>query len=874
MAKYPKISGNTTSNKYDLGTYNSNDGIFGVYTFTNNDNTQQAFAVVVVRNTDTSNSLHVNDISLDSDQNSNIGNAFLLDPLNNLSELHLGAEVNQLLAPGSEGTSTSDIEDGGVVLASKVLTIPDSGSVDENSELNVNTNYKIIPIYTTTDISSNPISPNSYAAFIIRYKPSNVINEGVVALSIDTSSEVVSINLECSSYDELNFIMQKGFMTGLTFNTDSNIQDNGILDLGLFPIGTSSVNSNNAMHFRDVSTNQGTYYITSSNINDEDDFDSVAGDYYIKDFTSQIVDNGSGITSITNSVAFPHNFENNASLFTLVKRYQLKVDATIHQTASFSNTNQSIVENYSASDFVMYLSHKINVQDAASNVTTYKYFAKLGFYPQTTIPSSQAGDIIHNHVLDNNDNPEYYNTANLPLYNGGATNLRVNFRHNNFNGGGEYEVDSFVMDEHMILQGSKAFNSKPLKYIEVFTENDTSPLSNVNNGTDANTTVNTFLASAMNGDTKDIAVRYPITIDAAFVDLYSTVTQDGVTTYHAINEDSVDGHIEATMTTPLSSTAGLFKGLESQLSYKIGFHPKPCELIISKQGTSTGTYHSNDVAVTNWYLEGTSTVVPNTSPVNSDYSGYSGASISNLFNTTSDVITYNPDFTLVNVNGGYGKEFIPLNKIFQKNTYYDSSANKHIARLGFGFSNEGDNNMYIKDVSVAVSRITDADGVPNAPAGQVAGTDYSWAIISNVNASSYPSTTSVSYYNGGTNGYQNHHDYFSEDALVISRLHPDYQPGYSMQGEFSHINMIYFEATPGANADGDYYAEVSVKYFKDDFVSRGSGDSAFHFTNDAAGRETKFIVKVALNSEGDLSIFDLEGDEVSSSIAFGNLNIG
>lgn len=291
MAGYPRITGNvggTNENRYDL--INNLDNSPDVYVFKNPiTEIQEAYMIVIVKNTSTSVDLDVSNIA--SQSNFTEQNGFYLNPTVNsvtgngsTSIPFLGgwdineARLNKIKSTPSQvigsttNTSNADAAVGFIgVKTNTPITDSGDGSFAGNDGIEFNDNStNIVPIYSTSYVISNPIPPGRYAAFIVRYAPISAKNAFTAILKVSNNATDFFIRFGASAVNAVSYFGREANVSrsGTTVSieiTDNNILNQGVLDLGLWPTLTGA-NKNldkdlisKYVQFDDYSVQSGTY---------------------------------------------------------------------------------------------------------------------------------------------------------------------------------------------------------------------------------------------------------------------------------------------------------------------------------------------------------------------------------------------------------------------------------------------------------------------------------------------------------------------------------------------------------------------------------------------------------------------------------------
>lgn len=279
---YPLITGNVNtasgSSKFDLAAFT--DGSFDIYTFEDINGVQSAYLVFVIKNTATGagQDLTVTSISGNTGFNVHWEFDFVED---GETELHLGMDGssnNKLkTSPTGTNTSTTDTHKNanasgaaaffGVNSAEDILG-SDAGFTGNAENLNAVGGTNVIAVYRKSDIVSTPIPPNSYAAFVVKYKPVNTFDTSMdMRMFIANSDQMKTIVFSGVSANLLTFSGRVGTAVstggGTTFSVgDDIIVDTDTFSIGNHPIGHSWGEEDMTIEFADNSQSPGSYTFT------------------------------------------------------------------------------------------------------------------------------------------------------------------------------------------------------------------------------------------------------------------------------------------------------------------------------------------------------------------------------------------------------------------------------------------------------------------------------------------------------------------------------------------------------------------------------------------------------------------------------------
>ena len=311
MAKYPLISGATSTEACLNLRTEAVDAWFDVYTYMNtgaNDNAQRANVVVVIKNkaiVGANTELGIRSLAVRKNGSPNTYPVYVTDTSGS-STIPYGSNLNS----GSEGwnlgpmysgvpflgspESYADASGVGNYIVSSVggltpptgaigfLQIPLTGDVTANSILSstaLGTAGKVIPIYNPAYITSqespndgtvftNPIPDNSYAAFILAFQPTEAAAQNTTYdLIFETTAGNIKLNLTTQSFNEIIMSGTVGSISGSTFTATGemiNDQSNWILGAnatGCYPSTKNAsdlqtqVGDNVVLRVNDESTN-------------------------------------------------------------------------------------------------------------------------------------------------------------------------------------------------------------------------------------------------------------------------------------------------------------------------------------------------------------------------------------------------------------------------------------------------------------------------------------------------------------------------------------------------------------------------------------------------------------------------------------------
>tara|TARA_R110002012_G_scaffold180663_1_gene346510 strand:+ start:1406 stop:4693 length:3288 start_codon:yes stop_codon:yes gene_type:complete len=277
MAIYPKIGlandANPNNTQYHLST-SMGDSQPDVYVFTNTNGTQEASIIVVIKNTHPTGSLNITQMNL---ANNIASEGFTLDPTySNTGTLHIGHDTLNLVKtnPSDCGNGTFTNQD--ATGASGFIGIGSGGISDIQGSTAIagqfNSSGFVLPLYTSSYLIANAIPSGSYAAVLVRFKPTAQILSSAAYLQIVNNVNNYNIYFGPTVYNTITFSGMRGTSTdGGADNTDTwsagsgIISDGGTLDLGLHPVGTDYGSTNNVIKFTDISATPGEWALYSPN---------------------------------------------------------------------------------------------------------------------------------------------------------------------------------------------------------------------------------------------------------------------------------------------------------------------------------------------------------------------------------------------------------------------------------------------------------------------------------------------------------------------------------------------------------------------------------------------------------------------------------
>ena len=258
MAIYPKITGNTggtNENRYDL--LDAKDSISDFYIFKNPaTSVQEAFVIVVIKNTSSDTDLNIEDFVADS--NFTTANGFYLDPTVN-SVTGVGSTVTPFLG-GFDGSGnrvnkinylpqnviTNTTNTSNATGAIGFIGVSSGGVSESGEEFNIGSS-NIIPIYSTAYLKANDIGFGRYAAIVVRYAPVEAKDNFTSVLTIKNNAGNFNVKFGSEAVNSVNYfgreisVNTSGGNTVIDFvSGGATIQDQTVLDLGLWPTITGA----------------------------------------------------------------------------------------------------------------------------------------------------------------------------------------------------------------------------------------------------------------------------------------------------------------------------------------------------------------------------------------------------------------------------------------------------------------------------------------------------------------------------------------------------------------------------------------------------------------------------------------------------------
>ena len=315
MSLYPKISSNTSESAFDLPT-SITDASPDVYVFTNNNGVQQASLVFIIKNTHGTGSLDIDSISL---MQTVAEEGFQLSPTySTTTDIHIGHETLNVVKTSPSATNTGTTTQVDASGAVGFIGISSSGVANEQGALGIGFNASgsthCIPIYDHLFIHANPIPALSYAAIVVRFKPTAQILTSNAYLYIVNNVQNYKVYFFPTVYNTVSYAGMLGQATDGGFpgvdswtSSGNTLNDLGTLDLGLHPIGVdySTHNPNNVVKFHDYSVTAGQYAYFNGTTTD---FSSPNGSLVSTWFnqTSELIDVGFGDVDPGDSLVVPN----------------------------------------------------------------------------------------------------------------------------------------------------------------------------------------------------------------------------------------------------------------------------------------------------------------------------------------------------------------------------------------------------------------------------------------------------------------------------------------------------------------------------------------------------------------------------------------
>ena len=771
MPYYPTIT-DVSPSRWNLPTTDSDSG-FDVYVFDRITpaSAQVALSVIIIRNPDTVNSVNVSNIELNDLA---IGAGFSLNPFTG-GVLSLGGDTIQgeQLVNVNTVTGISNTEFAG---ATKMLKLPPTGDVTiSDLSYSDDADCRVVPLYKTADIANNDIPPNSYAAFILEYKPTAVasFSSNLHTLIISSNEGNRVIPLSSSAYNDMIFSVRTGVLSSGALTGSVAVEDGGRLDLRLWPVESDWENytgqSFYATSMSDESGEYGGWKISSHTKAVELHPDGISS--LGRDFSTDTIDTGLSV-SVWNGdeyVGYSGNQQINALILDdgdyhkVLKNYRLAPDSVLPLKSSNSYLYPSL-ERYDTTPAECRMEYKevygIHQMDPSLPAEladfTFTLYPSGGFYRRMTVPLRYVMTNFANASFDSsdgvytlrNDDPDY----NL-MVPGANFYIDIIVTYNNFAEGGlrdSYQFASTLFSDATLDSVHFADGSISADKYSTDTlgdDDDTALAVALTSGaTDATTASACFSNEAgymsTNSDTsKSVGIRFnctpkPIEFDSMYV-------VGANYPYHAINTsfEGIGGRIE--LQSKLDSEVSPFNFISGAITYNNLYHALPPSLNIARRVNSTSGHRhvitpSTDVydivsdggtfvesAVATWYLEGTATVATIATEhylVGAQVAAYDGidGNSSGSVGTTLGGITPSakPDRKLLlDKSGLVINAFTPKDFIFQKEVKYSPSQNKKIAYFDFVFTNDGDYRIILEKVIIGDSTITDVASTPATPAG-------------------------------------------------------------------------------------------------------------------------------------------------------------
>lgn len=301
MAKYPLIYGNTNP-MFDITDSNgvslsADDSSFDVYTYTNaapGNNTQRSTAVFIVRNDAIANSgtsLNFSQIRLtegNSDSNDYEGTNISINPKSGGSTVPFIGSQHNYNTGGDNVVESPGLETLGIDSGAEASTAigwlkisNDTGTI-ENEDLGVGVSYRVVPLYDVSDLVTDDIPDNSYAAFLVAFHPTEnftAASEIEAKLKVSSASGIKLYPLKVNSYNEVLMAVKAlkdpagaGHYEDFTHNFYS--YDNALINIG--NVGTAKTAAHlydllsvHALEVLDISPNNnvgGLYTWVDSNV--------------------------------------------------------------------------------------------------------------------------------------------------------------------------------------------------------------------------------------------------------------------------------------------------------------------------------------------------------------------------------------------------------------------------------------------------------------------------------------------------------------------------------------------------------------------------------------------------------------------------------
>jgi hypothetical protein len=367
MAVYPKITGNTggtNESAYDL--LDAKDQISDFYVFKSpTTQVQEAFIVVVIKNTSSDTDLNIEDFVADNNFTTN--NGFHLDPTINsvtgagsTSTPFLGgydtdgSRLNKISAtPGNVIATTTNTSN--ATEAVGFIGVKAGGVSQSGDEFNVSST-NIVPIYSTAYLKANDIGFGCYAAILVRYAPTEAKDPFVSILTIKNNAGSFNVKFGSEAVNSVNYFGKE--ITVSTSNSETVIdltsggaiiQDQSVVDLGLWPTLTGA-NKNldrniigKTFKFDDYSVVPGAYSYTDTFLNI----------YYTGLLVDQIASIDGQLTDQLDirNFGFKEVFEQKTRALTIVKQdgsisYDYVVNLAANKSTYLDSDNVALIKSF------------------------------------------------------------------------------------------------------------------------------------------------------------------------------------------------------------------------------------------------------------------------------------------------------------------------------------------------------------------------------------------------------------------------------------------------------------------------------------------------------------------------------------------------
>lgn len=367
MAVYPKITGNTggtNENRYDL--LDAKDNISDFYVFKNpTTQIQEAFVIVVIKNTSSDTDLNIEDFVADS--NFTTANGFYLDPtVNNVTGAgstvtpflggfdSSGNRVNKInYLPQNVITNTTNTSNATEAIG--FIGVSSGGVSESGEEFNIGSS-NIIPIYSTAYLKANDIGFGCYAAILVRYAPAEAKDPFVSVLTIKNNAGNFNVKFGSEAVNSVNYFGREISVDTSNGNTvidfvsgGATIQDQTVLDLGLWPTITGA-NANLDKNLIGKTFKFDDYSVVPGSYNYSDAFFTLYHSSVLQDQTDSIDGQLSDQLEVRNS-GLKAVFEQKSRSLTIVKAdgsisYDYVVNLVANKSAYLDSDNVALIKSF------------------------------------------------------------------------------------------------------------------------------------------------------------------------------------------------------------------------------------------------------------------------------------------------------------------------------------------------------------------------------------------------------------------------------------------------------------------------------------------------------------------------------------------------